>query len=163
MGVGSGNPEEGELRPQLLDRFGIYAKITTTRDANIRVQIVIHRSMFDSSPDEFCRNYYDSQKNLHDRISYAHTQLHRVEFDYKIRINIAKLCSELEIDGLRGDIVTNRARKAFIAFDDSINHIESVRRVAPLCLGHRLRNNPLEQINHREKVIEVWSQISNLS
>jgi len=81
--VGSGNPEEGELRPQLLDRFGIYAKITTTRDADIRVQIVIHRSMFDSSPDEFCRNYYDSQKNLRDRISHAHTQLHRVEFDYK--------------------------------------------------------------------------------
>ena len=52
--IGSGNPEEGELRPQLLDRFGIYAKITTTRNANIRVQIVIHRSMFDFSPNEFC-------------------------------------------------------------------------------------------------------------
>ena len=89
-------------------------------------------------------------------------QLYRVKFNYKIRINIAKLCSELKIDGLRGDIIINRARKAFIAFNNHINRIESVRRITLLCLDHRLRNNPLEQMDYSEKVIKIWFQILNL-
>ena len=103
--VGSGNPEEGELRPQLLDRFGMHAEIRTVKDPELRVQVVEQRSYFDSNPVEFRKNYNDSQDILKEKILKARKLLKEVNLDYDFRIKISQICSELNVDGLRGDIV----------------------------------------------------------
>ncbi|GAX76881.1 hypothetical protein CEUSTIGMA_g4327.t1 [Chlamydomonas eustigma] len=109
--VGSGNPEEGELRPQLLDRFGMHAQIGTVREPALRVQIVSQRQVFDDNPTEF-RAKYDTQQNaLTDRIVQAQKLLKQSDVLYDFRVKISQICSELNVDGIRGDIVTNRATK----------------------------------------------------
>ena len=158
--VGSGNPEEGELRPQLLDRFGMHAQIGTVREPKLRVQIVEQRAAFDESPLNFRRSYEQSQKKLTLKIIKARSSLKNVEMDYENRIKISKICSELNVDGLRGDIVTNRAAKALASFEDrSKTTVQDIYRVISLCLRHRLRKDPLETIDSGEKVREVFRKI----
>jgi magnesium chelatase subunit I len=158
--VGSGNPEEGELRPQLLDRFGIHAQIGTIRDPELRVRVVEQRARFDLSPSDFRRDYHKDQENLWTRLVDAQNQLTKVELDYTLRVKISQLCSELNVDGLRGDIVTNRAARALTAFEGrSEVNSEDIKRVASLCLSHRLRKDPLESIDSGENVSTVLSQI----
>jgi magnesium chelatase subunit I len=158
--VGSGNPEEGELRPQLLDRFGIHAQIKTTQSPELRVQIVEQRARFDINPYEFRTEYHSSQISLRDRIIRAQQQLSHVKLDYDLRIGISKICSDLDVDGLRGDIVINRAARALVAFEGRTNVTRNdVRCVAPLCLCHRIRKDPLENVDSGEKVREALSQI----
>jgi len=158
--VGSGNPEEGELRPQLLDRFGMHAQIGTVKDPNLRVQIVEQRSIFDSSPLEFRKSYQDSQTQLANKIVEARKLLPEVELDYEYRVKISEICSELDVDGLRGDLVTNRASKALAAFEGhTIVTPEDIYRVIPLCLRHRLRKDPLESIDSGDKVRDIFKQV----
>ena len=158
--IGSGNPEEGELRPQLLDRFGIHSEIVTTRDPELRVQIVEQRSIFDASPNEFRNEYQDAQRNLRSRLVESKTKLAQIALEYKNRINISQLCAELHVDGLRGDIVTNRVARAFVAFENRYTVTqEDVILIVPLCLRHRLRKDPLENIDSGIKVCETWSRI----
>jgi magnesium chelatase subunit I len=161
--VGSGNPEEGELRPQLLDRFGIHAQIKTTRDPELRVRIVEQRARFDLAPYEFRNDYQNAQIDLRDRIIKAQNQLSQVELDYDLRIGISQLCAELDVDGLRGDIVTNRAARALVAFEGRTKvTLEDVKCVTPLCLRHRMRKDPLENIDSGNKVREVLTQVFEL-
>lgn len=158
--VGSGNPEEGELRPQLLDRFGMHAQIGTVRDPELRVKIVEQRASFDESPLEFRTNYDESQNSLRKRIVDARERLGQVQLDYDLRVKISQICSELNVDGLRGDIVTNRASKALAAFEGRTEvSIEDVYRIAPLCLRHRLRKDPLESIDSGDKVRDVFKKV----
>jgi magnesium chelatase subunit I len=158
--VGSGNPEEGELRPQLLDRFGIHAQILTTRNPKLRVQIVEQRTQFDVSPDEFCQRYYREQQQIRTRIIDAQARLQKVEITYDLRVRISQLCAELNVDGLRGDIVTNRASRALSSFKGRSNVLLShVKYMAPLCLRHRLRKDPLESIDSGDKVRTIFAQI----
>nr|YP_009104898.1 magnesium chelatase subunit of protochlorophyllide reductase [Myrmecia israelensis]AIT93395.1 magnesium chelatase subunit of protochlorophyllide reductase [Myrmecia israelensis] len=158
--VGSGNPEEGELRPQLLDRFGMHAQIGTVKDAVLRVKIVEQRSNFDESPLEFRNNYNQSQQELTKKLIQARELLKKVEIDYDFRVKISQICSELNVDGLRGDIVTNRASKALAAFEGRTEVTpQDVFRVIPLCLRHRLRKDPLESIDSGDKVREVFKKI----
>ncbi len=111
--VGSGNPEEGELRPQLLDRFGMHAEIRTVKDPLLRVKVVEERTSFDQTPQLWLENYAEQQQALRDRIVAAQKLLPTVELEYDLRIKISQVCSQLDVDGLRGDIVTNRAAKAY--------------------------------------------------
>jgi magnesium chelatase subunit I len=158
--VGSGNPEEGELRPQLLDRFGMHAQIGTVKDPNLRVQIVEQRAHFDASPLEFRKNYNDSQNQLSSKIVEARKILPEVQIDYDFRVKISQICSELDVDGLRGDLVTNRASKAIAAFEGrKIVTPEDIYRVIPLCLRHRLRKDPLESIDSGDKVRDVFKRV----
>jgi magnesium chelatase subunit I len=158
--VGSGNPEEGELRPQLLDRFGIHAQIKTTQSPELRVQIVEQRARFDNDPYEFRNEHKPSQISLRDRVIRAQNQLSHVKLDYDLRIGISKICADLDVDGLRGDIVINRAARALVAFEGRPNVTkQDVRCVAPLCLCHRIRKDPLENVDSGEKVREALSQI----
>ena len=158
--VGSGNPEEGELRPQLLDRFGMHAQIGTVKDATLRVKIVEQRANFDESPLEFRNNYNQSQQELTKKLIQARELLKKVEIDYDFRVKISQICSELNVDGLRGDIVTNRASKALAAFEGRTEVTpQDVFRVIPLCLRHRLRKDPLESIDSGDKVREVFKKI----
>ena len=158
--VGSGNPEEGELRPQLLDRFGMHAQIGTVKDPNLRVQIVEQRANFDAAPVEFRKTYQESQKQLADQILEARKLLSQVQIDYDFRVKISQICSELDVDGLRGDLVTNRASKALTAFEGrTVVTPEDIFRVAPLCLRHRLRKDPLESIDSGDKVRDVFKKV----
>lgn len=160
--VGSGNPEEGELRPQLLDRFGMHAEIKTVKEPELRVQIVEQRAYFDSNPLEFRKNYNDSQNILKDKILKARELLKEVNLDYDFRIKISQICSELNVDGLRGDIVTNRASKALTAFEGRTEvTAQDIFKVIPLCLRHRLRKDPLETIDSGDKVRDVFKKIFN--
>ncbi len=158
--VGSGNPEEGELRPQLLDRFGMHAEIRTVKEPDLRVQIVEQRAAFDSDPVEFRNNYNESQKTLSEKIVKARELLKEVDLNYEFRIKISQICSELNVDGLRGDIVTNRAAKALTAFEGR-NEVtaQDIFRVIPLCLRHRLRKDPLETIDSGDKVRDIFKKV----
>ena len=158
--IGSGNPEEGELRPQLLDRFGMHAQVGTVKDAELRVKIVEQRASFDQDPRAFRDSYKISQDNLSQQIKQARERLPNVKLDYDLRVNISKICAELNVDGLRGDIVTNRASKALAALGgrDQVTP-KDILTVIPLCLRHRLRKDPLESIDSGLLVKEKFSQV----
>jgi magnesium chelatase subunit I len=161
--VGSGNPEEGELRPQLLDRFGMHAEIRTVKEPDLRVQIVEQRSEFDQDPATFLEKYQPQQIELQQKLVGAQERLKSVSLDYELRVKISQVCSELDVDGLRGDIVTNRAAKAIAALEGrSEATVNDIRRVIGLCLRHRLRKDPLESIDSGYKVDKVFSQVFGL-
>jgi magnesium chelatase subunit I len=161
--VGSGNPEEGELRPQLLDRFGMHAEIRTVKEPALRVEIVEQRAEFDQNPQEFLEKYQTEQEALQKQIVMAQELLPEVEMDYDQRVKISQVCSELDVDGLRGDIVTNRAAKAIAALEGRNEvTVDDIRRVITLCLRHRLRKDPLESIDSGYKVEKVFSRTFGL-
>ena len=158
--VGSGNPEEGELRPQLLDRFGMHAEIRTVRDPETRVQIVEQRSNFDSDPDAALKEWDTAQLALKEKIVDAQKRLPDVKLSMELRVKISQVCGTLDVDGLRGDIVTNRAAKAFAAYNgkDEVT-VEDIASIITLCLRHRLRKDPLESIDSGDKVQSVFSEV----
>ncbi|WP_028951552.1 magnesium chelatase ATPase subunit I [Synechococcus sp. CC9616] len=158
--IGSGNPEEGELRPQLLDRFGMSVEVRTVRDPELRVQVVDQRTAFDRDPDGFSTAVEGNQKALQDRVVEAQQRLDAVSIDEDLRLRIAAVCGELNVDGLRGDIVTNRAARALAAFEGRVEvSEEDVARVASCCLRHRLRKDPLEQVDSGERVVKVFCKV----
>ena len=158
--VGSGNPEEGELRPQLLDRFGMHAEIRTVKDPALRVKVVEERTAFDQEPNKWVENYQEKQQELRNRIVAAQNLLPNVELDYDLRVKISEVCSQLDVDGLRGDIVTNRAAKAYAAYNQRTKvTIEDIGKIITLCLRHRLRKDPLESIDSGEKVLKVFNKV----
>ena len=161
--VGSGNPEEGELRPQLLDRFGMHAEIRTVKEPALRVEIVEQRAEFDQNPQDFISQHQTEQEALQQKIVAAQQRLPQVEMDYDLRVKISQVCSELDVDGLRGDIVTNRAAKAITAYEGRTEvTVDDIRRVIALCLRHRLRKDPLESIDSGYKVEKVFSRTFGL-
>jgi magnesium chelatase subunit I len=158
--VGSGNPEEGELRPQLLDRFGMHAEIHTVKEPALRVQIVEQRAEFDQNPQVFVEKSRPQQEQLQQKLVAAQQLLPKVNLDYELRVKISEVCSELDVDGLRGDIVTNRAAKALTALEGRTEvTIDDIRRVITLSLRHRLRKDPLESIDSGYKVEKVFCRV----
>jgi len=162
--VGSGNPEEGELRPQLLDRFGMHAEIRTVKDPQLRVKIVKERTLFDLNPYEWIDKYQEQQNNLKEQIINAQQLLNKVIMPDDLCLKISKVCSELNVDGLRGDIVTNRAAKAYTAFQGktTVSNIE-IEKIIVLCLRHRLRKDPLESIDSGYKVKKLFEEIFDIT
>ncbi len=158
--VGSGNPEEGELRPQLLDRFGMHSEIRTVRDPELRVQIVEQRSEFDKNPKNCLAQYQEKQQEFRNRIIKAQNLLSETNLTYELRVKISQVCGELDVDGLRGDIVTNRAARAYAAY---MGHtevtVDDIKTVIKMCLRHRLRKDPLESIDSGDKVEKVFEDI----
>jgi magnesium chelatase subunit I len=158
--VGSGNPEEGELRPQLLDRFGMHAEIRTVKDPILRVKVVEERTSFDQDPMVWIENYESQQQELRDKIVDAQNLLPQVNIDYDLRVKISEVCSYLDVDGLRGDIVTNRAAKAYAAYNNRKQvTVGDISKIITLCLRHRLRKDPLESIDSGDKVSKVFNDI----
>lgn len=155
--IGSGNPEEGELRPQLLDRFGMHAEIKTIKEANLRVQIVEERMSFDKSPDLWIEKYKTEQLAIQNRLITAQKLLPDVTLKKEYQLKISKICSEAGIEGLRGDIVCTRAAKALTAFENRLEvQVEDIQKTISLCLRHRLRKDPMESINSGEKVQKLF-------
>ena len=158
--IGSGNPEEGELRPQLLDRFGMHAEIRTVKDPTLRVQIVEERTSFDLNPQNWLDKYKDQQEAITKRIEDAQERLSTIEIAHDLRVKISEICSLLDVDGLRGDIVTNRAAKAYAAYHNrNVVEIEDIKTIITLCLRHRLRKDPLETIDSGDKVQQIFNQV----
>lgn len=158
--IGSGNPEEGELRPQLLDRFGMHAEIRTISDPLLRVKIVEERMSFDQSPQSWFDKYEGQQLEIQNKIIKAQNLLEKVLINDDFQMKISKICSELEIEGLRGDIVCTRAAKALTAFEGrSEVSLQDIERTITLCLRHRLRRDPMESINSGEKIEAAFKKI----
>jgi magnesium chelatase subunit I len=126
----------------------------------LRVQIVEQRSEFDQNPHPFLENCRHEQEALQQQIVNAQNLLPQVKIDYDLRVKISEVCSELDVDGLRGDIVTNRAAKALTAYEgrDEVT-IDDIKRVITLCLRHRLRKDPLESIDSGYKVGKVFGRV----
>ncbi len=161
--VGSGNPEEGELRPQLLDRFGMHAEIHTVKEPDQRVKIVEQRAEFDRDPQAFLAKYEPQQRELQEKLVQAQKLLPQVTIDYDLRVKVSEVCSQLDVDGLRGDIVTNRAARALAAFEGRKEvTVDDIRRVMPLALRHRLRKDPLETIDTGYKVDKAVCRVFGL-
>jgi magnesium chelatase subunit I len=145
--VGSGNPEEGELRPQLLDRFGLCAEISTVTDVDERVEIVVRRQAFDRDPSAFAAAWAGKEQALRRRIRQAQRLLPGVEVPRSGLEAIAGLCAALEVDGHRGELTIARAAAALAALHGRpAAGLDEVRAVAPLALRHRLRSNPIESV-----------------
>lgn len=158
--VGSGNPEEGELRPQLLDRFGMHAEIRTISDPDSRVRIVEERISFDKSPETWFEKYENEQFDIQNRLLKAMSLLPQVQISKDFQLKISQVCSELQVEGLRGDLVVTRAAKALAAFEERTEvSLEDVKRTIILCLRHRCRRDPMESINSGDKVESVFEQV----
>ena len=162
--IGSGNPEEGELRPQLLDRFGMSVEVRTVRDPEQRVQVVDQRGQFDTDPVSFLTQFQGQQQGLQAKVVAAQERLGSVQMDPDLRLKISEVCGQLEVDGLRGDIVTNRAARALAAFEGRAEvNDDDVARVVACCLRHRLRKDPLEQVDSGDRVVKVFCQVFGLN
>ena len=158
--IGSGNPEEGELRPQLLDRFGMHAEIRTISDPDSRVRIVEERISFDKSPETWFEKYETEQFDIQNRLLKAMSLLPQVQISKDFQLKISQVCSELQVEGLRGDLVVTRAAKALAAFEERTEvSLEDVKRTIILCLRHRCRRDPMESINSGDKVESVFEQV----
>jgi magnesium chelatase subunit I len=162
--IGSGNPEEGELRPQLLDRFGMHAEIRTISDPILRVRVVEERMSFDQSPQVWIEKYEQEQIAIQNRIINAQNLLSKVTISKDFQYKIAQICSELKIEGLRGDIVSTRAAKALAAFENRTEvTVDDIKRTITLCLRHRLRRDPMESINSGEKIATVFEDVFSIT
>ena len=162
--IGSGNPEEGELRPQLLDRFGMSVEVRTVRDAGLRVQVVDQRTSFDNDPEEFANSRQNEQDALQTKVVQAQNLLQEVQIDEELRLKISAVCGDLDVDGLRGDIVTNRASRALAAFEGRKEVTEDdIARVITCSLRHRLRKDPLEQVDSGERVVKVFCKVFEIN
>nr|YP_010152881.1 Mg chelatase subunit e [Olisthodiscus luteus]QQW50542.1 Mg chelatase subunit e [Olisthodiscus luteus] len=161
--IGSGNPEEGELRPQLLDRFGMLVEVKTPRDPKLRLQIVELRTQFDQRPEEIMSKFAESQVNLRKQLSRAQSLLADVKIDNDLKTKISDLCSFLNIDGLRGDMVVNRAAKAYAAlYNRKEVTLSDVKKIVVLCLRHRLRKDPFATIDSGDQVLEGFNSIFSI-
>ncbi len=143
--IGTMNPEEGELRPQLLDRFGLTAEISAPNQPAYRVEVVRRRLAFDADPASFCRTYQYSEDSLRQRISSARGLMPEVQITDDSLLQIAEVCSAFGVDGLRADIVTARAAIAHAAWDGRrCVTVDDIRVAARLALPHRRRRNPFD-------------------
>lgn len=158
--VGSGNPEEGDLRPQLLDRFGLHARITTITDVAERVEIVKRRRAYDADPHAFVAAWEKETVRLQRKIRQAQKRLPEVELPDPVLYQIAELCVRLEIDGHRGELTLSRAATALAALEGHpAVRPDDVRRIAVLALRHRLRKDPLETQDDATRVERVAAEV----
>lgn len=143
--VGTMNPEEGELRPQLLDRFGLSVEVAASKDPAVRCQIVRRRLAYEEDPSAFAAQWRDEERELADGIAHARERLASVALSDVNIARIAELCAAFDVDGMRADLVIARAALAHAAWRgaDRVND-EDIRVAARLALPHRVRRNPFD-------------------
>src|SRR2546423_614370 len=144
--VGSGNPEEGELRPQLQDRFGLCVEVTTLEDVGERVRVVELMEEFERDSERLRETFGKEQESLRRRITRARNNFPKITISSKILRKIAELCQRLGVHGHRGEITIARAARALAAFEGRREvTANDVQRVAAMSLRHRLRRDPMER------------------
>ncbi|MEM7765876.1 MAG: magnesium chelatase ATPase subunit I [Pseudomonadota bacterium] len=158
--VGSGNPEEGDLRPQLLDRFGLSVDVRTPADIATRVQIIKHRDAFDQDMDGFAAAWRGKDAALSQSIVRAQQRLADTARPDAMVEKAAELCLALGSDGLRGELTLIRAARALASLEaaDTIadSHLISV---APFVLGHRLRKDPLDETGAAARIQRALDEV----
>lgn len=143
--VGTMNPEEGDLRPQLLDRFGLAVDIVGVHDPQARVEIIKRRVAFEQDPEAFYEQWRPQEKDLSRRIEEARRRLPMVEYDDRDLFTIAALTAEFEVDGHRADITILKAAQAHAAFEGRLHITErDILLAAELALPHRLKRQPFQ-------------------
>ncbi|BAC74125.1 magnesium chelatase [Streptomyces avermitilis] len=143
--VGTMNPEEGELRPQLLDRFGLTVEVAASREPDQRVEVVRRRLAYDDDPEAFAARWADEESAVRARIVAARELLPSVRLGDGALRQIAATCAAFEVDGMRADIVMARTATALAAWDGRSDVLaEDVRQAALLALPHRRRRNPFD-------------------
>jgi len=158
--VGSGNPEEGELRPQLLDRFGLAVDVKTPRDIPTRVEIIKRRDAFERHPEAFAERFRADGDRHRDRILAARTLLPDVDVDESVLETIAALGMALGTDGARGELTLMRTARALAAFEGrSMVTRDDVRMAAPFALTHRLRRDPLDEAGSATRVERALREV----
>ena len=151
--VGSGNPEEGELRPQLLDRFGLSVQVRTPQDLALRVQIIKRRDEFEKDPSAFKAHWHKDNQKLQKRIVKARERLAQVTVSDDMLMLCARLCQQLGTDGLRAELTLLRATRVFAALQGQLSvEAQHLQSMAPLALRHRLRRNPLDDTDSGTRV-----------
>jgi magnesium chelatase subunit I len=158
--IGSGNPEEGQLRPQLLDRFGLHARIETISDVGQRVEIVRRRDAYERDRGKFVQRWEPEQRRLRAAIARARKVIDGVSIDDETLRMVADLCHRLKIDGHRGELTIVRAARALAALEGRRSVTEDdIRRVAVMALRHRMRKDPLESIDSGVRITQALSQL----
>jgi magnesium chelatase subunit D len=143
--VGTMNPEEGELRPQLLDRFGLTVDVVASRDPAVRVEVMRARLTYEADPEDFVARYDGPQRELAERIVKARDLLSEVILTDSALRQIAEICASFDVDGMRADLVTARTAVAHAAWSGrTVVEVEDVRAAAKLALPHRKRRNPFD-------------------
>jgi magnesium chelatase subunit I len=158
--VGSGNPEEGELRPQLLDRFGLAVEVRTPGDVATRVQVVRRRDAFERDPGAFVDSWKAEDDKLRRRLLAACRRLPTVSVPDGVLEQAATLCLKLGTDGLRGELTLMRAARALAALDGASAVTPAhLQRVAAPALRHRLRRNPLDDADAGTRVERAVAEL----
>ncbi len=151
--VGSGNPEEGELRPQLLDRFGLAVEVATPSSIEERVEVVRRRDAYERDPDKFTATWAEEDRRLGDRVAAARARCPTVDVPDAVLIRAAEICGALGTDGLRGELTLMRAARVAAALDgrEAVT-LEDLRAIAPAALRHRLRRDPLDETGSAARI-----------
>jgi magnesium chelatase subunit D len=158
--VGTMNPEEGDVRPQLLDRFGLCVDVRSERAAEDRVEILKRRRAFEEDATEFFREWVDREDELTVKLKHARLRLPSVEISEELLLGIASLCASLEVDGHRADLVMARAAAAHASLDGRTDVTrDDISSVAHLVLAHRMRRTPYEEEEQtQQNLAEALSQ-----
>ena len=158
--VGSGNPEEGELRPQLLDRFGLSVDVQTPPDLDTRVKIVQLRDQFERDREGFVKKFKRKDGAVRRKVEKARAALADTEVPAEVLTLAAQLCMHLGTDGLRGELTLVRASRALACLEgrDAVGPAE-LRRVAPMVLRHRLRRDPLDESGSGTRIERALDEV----
>ena len=158
--IGSGNPEEGELRPQLLDRFGLAVDVRTPSDVPTRIEVVKRRDAFERDTEVFFKKWSGEEKKLRKRIESARAGLALVVTPDSVFDTATRLCLSLGTDGLRGELTLIRAARALASLEGKAEVGDAeLRRLAPMALSHRLRRNPLDDSGSALRVRRAVEEI----
>lgn len=158
--VGSGNPEEGELRPQLLDRFGLSVEVKTPTDIKTRVEVVLRRDAFEHDPEGFTAKWAKENARVRRQIVAGRDHLPNVAVPQSILERAAQLCIKLGTDGLRGELTLMRTARALAALEGAAEVTDDhLKRVAPSSLRHRLRRNPLDDAGSTTRVERAVAEL----
>lgn len=159
--VGTMNPEEGDLRPQLLDRFGLVVDVVGEKDEEQRVEIIKRRLRFEEDREAFVKKYEADEKNLREKIERAKELLKRVVCEDSMYKIVAKIGIALEVDGHRADISIIKTARTIAAFEQREEVLkEDIIRAATLCLPHRMRKNPFEEsVLEEDKIKKIIEEM----
>jgi magnesium chelatase subunit I len=159
--IGSGNPEEGELRPQLLDRFGLAVEVRTPTAIPDRVEILKRCDAFERDPAGFTAAWDKAERKTLRRIAKGRERLGAVTMPDAILARAAMICGAVGVDGLRGELTLMRAARAFAAIEGADEVREShLDRVAPMALRHRLRRNPLDDTGSTVRIERALGELA---
>ena len=158
--VGSGNPEEGELRPQLLDRFGLSVEVKSPTDIEERIEVIRRRAAFEADKSAFMGKWQQEDARIRDAILAARAHLPDVATPEAALRDCAQLCVTLGSDGLRGELTLLRTARALAAYEgaDEVTR-DHLRRVAPMALSHRLRRDPLDEAGSSTRVMRTVDDV----